>query len=588
MKTFFKLISFILLFCWSCSSGDKNEPTPEPSPEIVISSTQKVPVMETKGGTANITFSTTASWTASVVNTRSDNWCAVSPASGGAGTVTLTITATENATPDERNATVTLRAGTASKTLTITQKQKDALTLTSSKIEVAAIGGEIGVEVKANIPFDYEIEESSRPWIASASTRGLTAAALKFRVAENTDLEKREGYIIVRSGELTEKVTVYQEGSAASIVLTQNEYTVGSEGETIKVELKSNTDYEVQLPKEDWITEVTTRAYSSHTHYFTVAKNETHDARGAEILFTDKENGVTEKVKISQAQQDGIVVTQSSYNIDETGGVVEVEIASNIDYETSIDSDWIKEVAKTRGLTGQKLSFAVAAMPEGVSRTGKIVFTNKGANIVETVTVQQQRHLYLKETSVELVETKPMKLTYVCVSPSESLIWESSDTNVASVTQEGVVTGVNKGVAVITVATKDGKYKASCEVSVKAITDYLSFSISSSIISVGGWINKSVSSTIKNNSEYDITLLSLTILHPVTNVVILKTTDSSSLGVLQAGGERTLGVNGLREDITPKFVWEYAFGGNRYANLEKIGGAGTGNPGASGEDMPWQ
>lgn len=578
----------MLLFCWSCSSGDKNEPTPEPSPEIVISSTQKVPVMETKGGTVNITFSTTASWTASVVNTRSDNWCIISPTSGGAGTVALTITATENLTPDERNATVTLRAGTASKTLTITQKQKDALTLTSSKIEVAAIGGEIGIEVKANIPFDYEIEESSKPWITSASTRGLTATALKFRVAENTDLEKREGYIIVRSGEFTEKVTVYQEGSAASIVLTQNEYTVGSEGETIKVELKSNTDYEVQLPREDWITEVTTKAYSSHTHYFTVAKNETNDARGAEILFTDKENGVTEKVKISQAQLDGIIVTQSSYNIDETGGVVEVEIASNIDYETSIDSDWIKEVAKTRGLIGQKLSFTVAAMPEGVSRTGKIVFTNKAANIVETVTIQQQRHLYFKEASVELVETKPMKLTYASVSPDENLIWESSDTNVASVTQEGIVTGVNKGVAVITVATKDGKYKASCEVSVKAITDYLSFSVSSSIISVGGWINKSVSSTIKNNSEYDITLLSLTILHPVTNIVISKTTDSSLLGILQAGGERTLGVNGLREDITPKFVWEYTFGGNRYANLEKIGGAGTGNPGASGEDMPWQ
>ncbi len=544
--------------------------------------------METKGGTVNVTFSTTASWTASVVNTRSDNWCIISPTSGSAGTVALTITATENLTPDERNATVTLRAGTASKTLTITQKQKDALTLTSSKIEVAAIGGEIGIEVKANIPFDYEIEESSKPWITSASTRGLTATALKFRVAENTELEKREGYIIVRSGEFTEKVTVYQEGSAASIVLTQNEYTVGSEGETIKVELKSNTDYEVQLPREDWITEVTTKAYSSHTHYFTVAKNETNDARGAEILFTDKENGVTEKVKISQAQQDGIIVTQSLYNIDETGGVVEVEIASNIDYETSIDSDWIKELAKTRGLIGQKLSFTVAAMPEGGSRTGKIVFTNKAANIAETVTVQQQRHLYFKEVSVELVETKPMKLIYVCVSPSESLIWESSDTNVASVTQEGVVTGVNKGVAVITVATKDGKYKASCEVSVKAITDYLSFSVSSSIISVGGWINKSVSSTIKNNSEYDITLLSLTILHPVTNIVISKTTDSSLLGILQAGGERTLGVNGLREDITPKFVWEYTFGGNRYANLEKIGGAGTGNPGASGEDMPWQ
>ena len=172
--------------------------------------------MDTKGGTGTVTFSSNLPWTASVVNARADTWCTVSPTSGGAGTATLTITATENISPDERNATIILKAGAASKTFTVIQKQKDALAVTSSKIEVTADGDEISIEVKANISFDYEIEEVAKPWITSATTRGLSTTTLKFRIAENKGLQKREGCIIIRSGEFMEKVTVYQESGVGT------------------------------------------------------------------------------------------------------------------------------------------------------------------------------------------------------------------------------------------------------------------------------------------------------------------------------------------------------------------------------------
>lgn len=575
MKTFLRLVTLALLFCWSCSSGDPLGLGK--LPEIFISPTEKEPVIEAKGGTSSITFNTTSAWTASVANTRSNNWCTISPTSGEAGVITLTIVTAENLTPDERNAAITLQGVTASETFTVTQKQKDALTVTSSKIEVTTKGGDVAIEVKANVSFDYQIDEASKSWITVASTRGLTTSALNFRVSENAGMKKREGYITIHSGELSEKVTIYQEGNGPEVVLTQDEYTVSSDGETIKVELKSNTDYEVQLPGGGWISEAVTRAFSSHTHYFTVAKNETYDIREAEILFTNEANGIAEKVTITQAQRNGIVAGQHSYSIDEAGGVVEVEIASNVEFGIAIDSDWIKETSKTRGLTNQTLSFTVNAMPEGISRTGTIVFTNSDANITETVTIQQQKHLSFETPTAELVETKTLKLAYISVSPAESVTWKSSDTNVATVAQDGTITGVNKGTTVITVTTQNGKYKATCDVSVKSITDYISFSISSSGISIGGIVNKTVSFIIKNKSEYSVTLTSLTVFHPVTNAQISKTTDPSLLGVLPGGEEKGLGLN-LHEDIIPKFVWEYSFGGNRYSNLEKIDGSETDNP----------
>lgn len=340
------------------------------------------------------------------------------------------------------------------------------------------------------------------------------------------------------------------------------------------MELKSNVEYKVQLPKVNWISTASTRAFSSHTHYFTVAKNETYDSRKSEILFTNKENGVTEKVKITQAQLNGIVIDQQSYNIDEIGGTVDIDIASNVDFEASIDVDWIKEKAQTRGLASQKRSFIVAAMAQGESRVGKIVFNDKASSVTQTVTIQQRKHISFEKYSVELVETVPVQLAYISFSPDESLTWESSDNNVATVSPKGVVTGVNKGKTTITVSTKDRKYQATCEVVIKSITDYISYSITSSGISTGGWVNLTISSTMKNNSQYNVNLISLTVKHPKTNAVMGKTIDTELLGTLQAGKSKTLGLNNIHEDILPIFLWEYSFGGNRYVNLEKIDEAG--------------
>ena len=269
MKKIYFTFLCTLLTCMSwvgCSDGD----TPvEPSISITGETSQTI---GTAGGKITVTFTSAKEWTA-----KSDqSWCRVSLASGQAGTVTLGITVSENTSEDDRVAKVTLLSETVSKVITITQKQKDGLTVTSNKVEVSAEGGDIAIEVKANVKYEYEIDEASQSWIAGGS-RALTSSTIKLKVAENENTSKREGKITIRSGELSETVTVYQEGSKPTIVLTQNEYTVASEGETIKVEMKSNVNYEIQLPSVNWIKESSSRSMSVATHYFEVASNEGYD-----------------------------------------------------------------------------------------------------------------------------------------------------------------------------------------------------------------------------------------------------------------------------------------------------------------------
>lgn len=380
MMKYFSIFFFILLL-WSCGSDNDAGPVEEAKIEIISSGTEQA--LADEGGSAIIRFTANAPWKA----TADQEWCTVSPASGKAGTVEVSVTASANAGYDERNAKVVIESGTAKQSVTITQKQKDAIVLTSSKVEVVGDGGEFSIEVQANIPYEYEIEESAKAWITPrTTTRGLTTSVLRFVAAENTNTEKRQGSVTIRSGEKAETVTVYQEGMVPSIVLTKNEYVVSDKGETIQVELKSNVAYEVQMPGVDWITETKTRAMSSFTHYFVVAANEGYDSREATVVFKNTENGLSESVKIAQVQKDAIVVAQKEYSVPREGGAIEVEVGANVEFKVQTSVDWISQT-RTRGLVTEKLKFQVGANDGEESREGSI--TIESGELKQSIKVTQ-------------------------------------------------------------------------------------------------------------------------------------------------------------------------------------------------------
>ena len=343
----------------------------------------------TDGGTSKVTITSSAAWTAEFVNDRADDWCSIDSTSGSAGTSTLTITATANDTPDDRTASIVVKSGTLSKTINVSQKQKDALTVTSSKFEVDAEGGEVVVEVKANIDFEYAIDESAKDWISYEGTRAIQTSTLVFKVAKNDDTEKREGKITIKSGEFSEDVMVYQAGTGPSIVISQNEYTVSSDGETIAVEVSSNVDVAVEIPEDvDWIKESTTRATSTNTYYFDITKNEDYDQRSAEIRFTNKENNLSEEVKVTQTQKDAIVVANDTYTVDGAGGTIEIAVGHNVDFDVVISADWIT-LQTTRAYETETLVFAIAENPSEESREGTITFISADGMLKQVVKVIQ-------------------------------------------------------------------------------------------------------------------------------------------------------------------------------------------------------
>lgn len=231
-------------------------------------------VFDTEGGKDIAVISSSDAWTARIINGRAESWCSIEPASGEAGDTEMTVTVQANETPDERSASVVVTCGDKQKTIVVTQKQKDALTVTASRFDIGAEGGSIAVEVKANIDFEYIIEETAKEWLEYETTKAMNSSTLVFTVAPNESLDKREGAIAIQSGDLKETITVYQEGEKPSIVISQNNYNVAAAGGDIAIEVSSNVDVTVQMPESaSWIRENATKAMSTNTYHFLVDEN---------------------------------------------------------------------------------------------------------------------------------------------------------------------------------------------------------------------------------------------------------------------------------------------------------------------------
>lgn len=317
MKKAFLL--FVLLAAMvSCGKDDKPKPDPKPNPDTP--STQTSITISPSSLTFDADYQTTTTTWRHVVIHSSDNWsvtggtswCKTAITEGKPTDNIVPIVIEPNTSPDERNATLTFICGDKTAKLVVTQKQQDALTVTSSKVEVDAQGGPIDIEVKANIPFEYAIAEKDKGWITPMETKSMQTTVLSFNVAQNESTKKREGIITIKSGELSETITIYQAGEQPSIVISQNTYEVLGKGETIKVEINSNVDFEVSIPAvySTWIQEAAEpRAFSTHTKYFTVLANPETLPRTGEILFTSQEHNLSEKVTIQQKVLDADVTT---------------------------------------------------------------------------------------------------------------------------------------------------------------------------------------------------------------------------------------------------------------------------------------
>lgn len=320
----------------------------------------------------------------------------------------------------------------------------------------------------------------------SSSESWCTAVAygtnLTVTVQANDTYDERKAFVTIIDPEdqTTISFRVLQKQNDA-IKIDGSTFSVPEEGGNLSIKVQSNVNYEVEIPESaSWLkvsTRAATRGLASSTIDLTAEKNNTGDEREAIVKVTNSDSKITSQFTVKQELTPYITIDKEVFDMDELGGEVNITVTSNIAVDVQFSENWISSAGTTENGDFnfvQKIKVDPFANNGQDKRSATITFKDKLGkwNLSQVVTVNETQSLLFNKQEVDILIEKTQKLEVVN-NTDQSLSWASSNTSVATVDNNGVVTGVAKGSATITVTTADGKHSAKCKVTVKDITEFI-------------------------------------------------------------------------------------------------------------------
>ncbi|MFV0289795.1 MAG: BACON domain-containing protein [Mangrovibacterium sp.] len=248
----------IVWLCLSCTSEDDNLTGDKTTIFKVSKAAVSLASME---GSATISIESTYDWNATVQD--GDEWISLSPTSGD-GNGPLRIKVNDNSDGDSRSGKVQIITNSneqASHVVVVNQlgASPDIL-LSYSDEPVLAEGGEVEMEVVANVEWEVFIDESI-DWISlqTLNTKSsYQSTNITFSVSANTGARRSAEVEIRAVGEysLSRKVKIEQQESVAFLAIERTIYELPYKCETLTIPVDFG-EYETQYvvnPQVDWIT----------------------------------------------------------------------------------------------------------------------------------------------------------------------------------------------------------------------------------------------------------------------------------------------------------------------------------------------
>ena len=262
----------------------------------------------------------------------------------------------------------------------------------SNGLSFNAKAGENTISFTANANWTLTVASTTSgvTWCKTSATSGAKGTStVKFTVEENTSYEDRSVSVTIKAGTANKTFTITQKSTDA-LLITTNKFEVAQEGGNIEVELKANTDYQMEISEtaKGWISEASSRALKTYKQTFTIAPNEEAEKREGEITF--KSGDKMETVKVYQAGGAILLLTKDEYTVSDAGEMITVEIKSNIEFGVQMpDVDWINDEAFSRGMSSHTLNYYIAPNEGYDTRSAEIIFFDKNSDLQDTLKVIQ-------------------------------------------------------------------------------------------------------------------------------------------------------------------------------------------------------
>ncbi len=233
-------------------------------------------------------------------------------------------------------------------------------------------------------------------WCKTDKTGGKGNAVVSVTAFPHEGYEDRSTNLTVKSGKKSKVLAVTQKKKDA-LLLTEEKYTLGQEGGTITVEVKSNLTYSVTIPSahRDWIKETSTPATKALTtayKHFAIAPNPDNAAREGIIVFKDNGGSLADTVRIFQARREELILLQDRHFLSAAAQTLSVDLQTNVDYEVIIPaaSDWITLSASPAVEKADLLRLDIAANPTRNQRSGEVVVADRNGTLADTLHIVQE------------------------------------------------------------------------------------------------------------------------------------------------------------------------------------------------------
>lgn len=197
--------------------------------------------------------------------------------------------------------------------------------------------------------------------------------------------------------------------------------------------------------------------------------NTTYEDRTATLTITAVE--VTQTVTVKQTANIGVIVPKDVYEVNCYSQSIEVETQANVQFVINVSAEWIKLV-ETKALSQKNLIFSIQENPTYDIRDGIVELAKPDGSVIKSFRIRQfgripVSYIELDRTNLRMRERQTETLV-ATIKPDDAtdrdIVWKTSDASVATVDDEGRVTAVKEGTAVITAQV--GNKSVTCEVSV--------------------------------------------------------------------------------------------------------------------------
>ena len=180
-------------------------------------------------------------------------------------------------------------------------------------------GGSITVIFSSSL--DWAVTKDAA-WLTVNPANGKAgeSCSITLTAQPNTSYDERSANVTITCGSDNTKkevqFTVVQKQKGA-LILTDNTFSVGSEGQTIEITVKANSDVTATVADDakEWIVSLGTKGLVENVYQFEVKPNEAYEARSGKITFSNEAG--SEEVTVNQEAAtppvvDGIAINSAA------------------------------------------------------------------------------------------------------------------------------------------------------------------------------------------------------------------------------------------------------------------------------------